>query len=175
MPKETTLQRIRDDIKRGSLGNARDRLHGLLATYPDDLSLRTRLAEVYWQLRHPGMAGLYWFLAPERNDDIQTAITEFERECGGDPWIMLTRLKLRWNPEFMPDGFAKQQIFELLDRCRKKYNRVPDFPLGFETEQRVRSSNRFTDSVSIAGCGLIVLVVLFLLVMGIVQVVSWFR
>ena len=107
MPKETTLKRVSDDTKRGYLGTARDRLHGLLATYPDDLSLRPPLAQIYWQLRHPGMAGLYWFLDHERNDDIRTAIAEFERECGGDPWIMLTRLKIKWEPEGMPDGFDR--------------------------------------------------------------------
>jgi hypothetical protein len=175
MPKEDTLKRVRDDIRRGYLGSARDRLHGLLATYPDDLSIRSQLAEVYWQLRHPGMAGLYWFLAPERNDDIRTALAEFERECGGDPWIMLTRLKLRWNPEEMPDGFAKQQLVGLLDQCRKKHKRVPKFRTGYGPDQKDRKPAQFTNSVLAVGCGLIVFVVLCLLVIGLVQVVSWFR
>ncbi|OHB82195.1 MAG: hypothetical protein A2W31_16160 [Planctomycetes bacterium RBG_16_64_10] len=175
MSKQTTLQRVSDDIGRGYLGTARDRLHGLLGIYPDDLSLRSRLAEVYWQLRHPGLAGLYWFLDPERNDDIRTAIAEFERECGGDPWILLTRLKLRWNPDEMPDGFAKEQIRELLDQCRKKYKRVPEFPTGRGPGQRKRKPNQFKDAIAALGCGLVVFVVLFLLVMGVIQVVIWFK
>lgn len=175
MSKEATLQRVAADIKRGYLGTARDRLHGLIASYPEDLSLRARLADLYWQLRHPGMAGLYWFLEPKRNDDIKTAIAEFERECGGDPWIMLTRLKLRWNPDEMPDGFAKGQILELLDQCRKKYKRVPEFPMGRGPDNRKRGPNQFKDSAAALGCGLVVFVVLFLLVMGVIQVVSWFK
>jgi len=175
VPKQTTLQRVSDDIERGYLGTARDRLHGLLATYPDDLSLRVRLAEVYWQLRHPGMAGLYWFLDAERNDDTQAAITEFERECGGDPWIILTRLKLRWDPDEMSDGFAKRQIAELLEQCRKKYKRVPEFRAGRGPDQRECKPNKFKGAVGAVGCGLVIFVALFLLGVGVSQVVSWFR
>jgi hypothetical protein len=102
MSKQTTLQRVSDDIKRGYLGSARDRLHGLLASYPDDLSLRSRLADIYWQLRHPGMAGLYWFLESTRTEDIKRAIAEFERESGGDPWTILTRLKIKWESSSLP-------------------------------------------------------------------------
>ncbi len=175
MSKQTTLRRVRDDIQRGYLGTARDRLHGLVASYPDDLSLRPRLAEVYWQLRHPGMAGLYWFLDPKRNDDIRTAIAEFERACGGDPWIMLTRLKLRANPDQMPDGFAKEQILQLHDHCLRKYKRVPQFPAGRGPDRGEKKPNGFKDSAAALGCGLVVAGILFLLVAGVFQVVTWFR
>jgi hypothetical protein len=174
MSKQTTLHRVGDDIRRGYFGTARNRLHGLLATYPDDLSLRPRLAEVYWQLRHPGMAGRYWFLASERNEDICTAIAEFERECGGDPWIMLARLKLPQHPDQMPDGFAKSQALELLDLCRKKHRRVPAFPSGRGPAEGQRKPSRLMASARTLGCGLVAFAVLFLLAMGVVQVVIWF-
>ena len=55
--KSPALTRVLEDIHRGDLGKARDRLHGLVARFPDDLSLRTRLAEVYSELKYPRMAG----------------------------------------------------------------------------------------------------------------------
>jgi hypothetical protein len=54
MGKETALRRVEEDIARGDLGKARDRLHGLLKDYPDDLALRTRLAEVYARQQQSG-------------------------------------------------------------------------------------------------------------------------
>ena len=174
MPKQKTLQRISDDIRGGNLGKARDRLHSLLAAYPEDLSLRPRLANVYQQLHHPGMAGRYWFLDARRTRDIENAVAEFKRECGGDPWIMLARLKLRIHPEEMPEGFAKNQIFELLEQCRKKYKRTPDLCTGRIPAHREKDTNRFMDSIFAVGCGLVVFVVFFLMVSGVIQVIRWF-
>ena len=62
MPIEETWARIEDEIAARDLGKARDRLHGLLVTYPEDLAIRHRLGEVYWMLGHPAMAGRYWYL-----------------------------------------------------------------------------------------------------------------
>lgn len=39
IPKKT-LKRIEKDIENNNLGKARDRLHGLIATYPNELALR---------------------------------------------------------------------------------------------------------------------------------------
>ncbi len=35
-----TLKRIEEDIENNNLGKARDRLHGLIFTYPNELHLR---------------------------------------------------------------------------------------------------------------------------------------
>jgi hypothetical protein len=42
MPIDETLDKVASEIAAGDLGKARDRLHGLLNTYPD-LGLRRRL------------------------------------------------------------------------------------------------------------------------------------
>ncbi len=67
MSKERTLERVEAEIAGGDLGKARDRLHGLIRTYPDDISLRSRLASIYWKLQYPHMAGCYWFLEENQN------------------------------------------------------------------------------------------------------------
>ena len=38
-----TLKRIEEDIENNNLGKARDRLHGLIFTYPNELHLRKQL------------------------------------------------------------------------------------------------------------------------------------
>lgn len=37
-----TLKRIEEDIENNNLGKARDRLHGLIFTYPNELHLRKK-------------------------------------------------------------------------------------------------------------------------------------
>ena len=174
MTKKPALQRVDDDIRRGYLGSARNRLHGLIAENPRDLSLRPRLAEIYWQLRHPAMAGLYWFLDSKRNDDIRTAIAEFERECGGDPWIMLRRFKLGWNIADMPDGFAKEQLHLLADQCLAKHKRLLPLPAGLSADKRKKKPTRLRELAMLLGCGLLAFVLLCLMLAGVVQFVIWF-
>ncbi len=66
MSKPETLRKVEYDIRNGNLGLARDRLHGLMLSYPDDLNLRVRLGEVYSMLQQPVMAGRYWYLVAEK-------------------------------------------------------------------------------------------------------------
>jgi hypothetical protein len=83
--KEKTLRRIEQDIVSGDYGKARDRLHGLLGSYPHDLSLRRMLGDIYWHLQYPVMAGRYWYLEEEKTPAMSVACAAFERSCGSDP------------------------------------------------------------------------------------------
>jgi hypothetical protein len=44
---ETTLQNVELDIAAGNYDKARDRLLGLISTYPNELSLRRKLGDIY--------------------------------------------------------------------------------------------------------------------------------
>ncbi|EJR56940.1 hypothetical protein IIM_00348 [Bacillus cereus VD107] len=48
---EKTLKKIENDIENNNLGKARDRLHGLIATYPNELSFRKRLGDIYYKVK----------------------------------------------------------------------------------------------------------------------------
>lgn len=124
MPKDRTLRMIEREMEAGQLGRARDRLHGLLATYPADLTLRARLAEVYWRLQHPEMAGRYWYLQEPTEEKHRTARREFERSCGDDPLQMLRAVKLRAALETLPEAYARRALLllqehaESADECK---------------------------------------------------------
>ena len=105
MPIEKTLKAIDADIAVGDFGKARDRLHGLLATYPDDLALRRRLGDVYWRLQHPAMADRYWYLEENKTPDMIVACAAFEQSFGNDPFHILLALKFRGDvshPRYLP-------------------------------------------------------------------------
>ena len=54
---QETLMRVREDIAAGRLSLARQRLRGLVGSYPQRLDLREQLAELYRREGIPSQAG----------------------------------------------------------------------------------------------------------------------
>jgi hypothetical protein len=135
MPKQETLKRIENDIRDRDLGKARDRLQGLVVMYPDDLSLRSRLAEVYWELHYPAMAGQYWYLDKVDNEHKRTAVATFEKECGYSSHEIMRRLRLRFDPEQLEESYAKERILTLARRSGP-------WSLAFHERKRKKASRR---------------------------------
>jgi len=120
MSVQTTLTKVELDIASGNLGEARDRLHGLVSSYPYDLSLRSRLAEVYWRLQYPAMAGRYWYLKEDKSSEMVAACRQFERSCGGDPLIMLQALRFRGDIDPIRETYAGRLLLDLRDRAKRE-------------------------------------------------------
>jgi len=79
MPVEQTLHKAAEEVTRGDLANvlrARQRLAGLVGTYPNRLDLRDRLASVYRMLGDRAQAGRWSYLSEVRDD---AEIAAFER------------------------------------------------------------------------------------------------
>ncbi|WP_309113862.1 DUF6584 family protein [Saccharothrix sp.] len=79
MPVELTLRKAAEELRRGDLASvlrARQRLVGLVTTYPDRLDLRERLAAVYRVLGDPVQAGRWSYLSEER---VEAEVAAFER------------------------------------------------------------------------------------------------
>lgn len=70
MPVERTLHKAAEELQRGDLASvlrARQRVAGLVGTFPQRLDLRERLAEVYRVLGQPAQAGRWTYLSDERD------------------------------------------------------------------------------------------------------------
>lgn len=80
-----TIKKIEEDIKNNDLGKARDRIHGLIFTYPDELELRKKLGDIYFALKYPSMAGRYWYLEKDKTPEMVDACIQFEKSMGNDP------------------------------------------------------------------------------------------
>ncbi|SER52267.1 hypothetical protein SAMN05216188_112101 [Lentzea xinjiangensis] len=79
MPVELTLRKAADELRHGDLASvlrARQRVAGLVGTYPHRLDLRERLAEVYRVLGQPAQAGRWTYLSDDRDPEETLA---FER------------------------------------------------------------------------------------------------
>lgn len=132
MSKTSTLEKVEQEISEGKLGIARDRLHGLVQAFPSDLTLRSKLGDVYWKLGYPRQAGLYWFLEFSLDETKKEAVALFLDECEHDPSIVLKRLKLKCSPNDLVDD-ARVHIMEYINECKKRDLPVPEFqaPMAF--------------------------------------------
>jgi hypothetical protein len=178
MNKET-LSRIENDIASGNLGKARDRLHGLLATYPDALELRRMLGDVYARLQQPAMAGRYWYLE-EKSPEMVKACQAFENSCGHDPVQMLLALKFRGDIAAICDTFAGSTLLALQEQGEKERDLRIEFGRRGREKYRYRwdtgrRSGRVIEGTiwQGVGCLLIVLIVLALAIVGLVSVLQW--
>ncbi|WP_246291785.1 DUF6584 family protein [Lentzea indica] len=93
MPVELTLHKAAEELRRGDLASvlrARQRVAGLVGTYPHRLDLRERLAEVYRTLGQPAQAGRWTYLSEERDPEetqaFERAYRRAEARLGALSW-----------------------------------------------------------------------------------------
>ena len=173
MPLTDTLAAVERDIENGDLGKARDRLHSLVSSYPGDLSLRRRLAEVYSDLRFPAMAGRYWYLEEAKTPAMAAACAAFERSCGGDPLKILLAIKYRGDLDAIQDTYAGRTLLELRARSKARH---PWFPIPVRNAQanRVQPDRKSSagNAALLAGCLIVGLLALSLMVVGAITVIQ---
>ena len=108
-----TLRRVDDEIASGDLGKARDRLLGLLRTYPANLYVRDRLGDVYWRLQYPELAGRYWYLFERVTPEMEQACAAFERKFASHPRPMLREIGYRGGLAALGGSYAEQCLLDL--------------------------------------------------------------
>lgn len=85
MPLSNTLIRVDADLAAYCVPMARQRLRGLVSSFPCDLTLRRRLAEVYRLYGDAAEAGRWMYLEEDRDADETAA---FEERYGSPGWRM---------------------------------------------------------------------------------------
>lgn len=166
MAKSQTLQRIDEEIAAGKLGIARDRLQGLIAAYPEDLSLRTRLGEVYFKLGYPVLAGQFWFLEESLTEEQRGAVNRFVKDCNGDALTILKRLRLRIPSEAVREKAVREKLNALEDECLGKGQEPPAHPFSVAATQT-------QDRAMLIGCSLVGFFLVAVFVVGMVTVLGW--
>ncbi|OSZ56998.1 hypothetical protein OQI_29785 [Streptomyces pharetrae CZA14] len=148
MPLRDTLARVDGDLAAGRVPVARQRLRGLVSSFPHDLTVRRRLAEVYRLYGEPAEAGRWMYLEQDR-DAAETAA--FEERYRTAPQRMRA---LAWRgPESLaPTAFAEEQLAAVRTACAEALGRPVDWdttPSGWKEDTGRRS---FTDFLAGAGC-----------------------
>lgn len=159
MPYDETRAKIEQEILEGKLGVARDRLHGLIVTYPHDLSLRSRLGDVYWALGYPALAGQWWFLDEDLTDEKRQAIHEFARAHRNDVKLMMHALKL---------GELDSDVADRAAERLAEWSGEGDFDVG-DLEYKVKAPVDRSLTYIAWGCGAVVILVLALAAFGLIK------
>lgn len=163
MPLRETLVRVDADLAAGRVPVARQRLRGLISSFPHDLSLRRRLAEVYRLYGDAAEAGRWMYLEEDRNAEETAA---FETRYGSPGWRMKA---LAWHgPESKAaTTFAEGQLVAVRIACAEKLGHPVDWndPTSYrddlEGEYEV-PSGPWTAGGVLAGAGCLVAALVFL-------------
>ncbi|MCY0924300.1 MULTISPECIES: DUF6584 family protein [unclassified Streptomyces] len=163
MPLTETLARVDADLSAGRVPIARQRLRGLVSSFPSDLTLRRRLAEVYRLYGDAAEAGRWMYLEEDRNADETAA---FEARYGSPGWQMKA---LAWHgPEAKAaTAFAAGQLTAVRTLCAEELRRAVDWgdPASYRDDlegEYVAPSEPWTVGGVLAGVGGLVAVLVFL-------------
>ncbi|HEX7307043.1 DUF6584 family protein [Lentzea sp.] len=132
MPVELTLHKAAEELRRGDLASvlrARQRVAGLVGTYPHRLDLRERLAEVYRVLGQPAQAGRWTYLSDDRDPDETAAFERAYRRAEAK----LGALSWQGTVEDAPTETARTRLVDLREEAREELRRELDATPDEET------------------------------------------
>ncbi|MFB7587395.1 DUF6584 family protein [Streptomyces sp. NPDC056169] len=123
MSLSNTLARVDADLAAGRVPMARQRLRGLVSSFPYDLTLRRRLAEVYRLYGDAAEAGRWMYLEVDRDADETAA---FEERYGSPGWRMKA---LAWRgPEALAGtAFAEERLVAVRTACAEELGHPVDW------------------------------------------------
>ncbi|MFI6209370.1 DUF6584 family protein [Streptomyces sp. NPDC051041] len=166
MPLTTTLARVDADLAAGRVPMARQRLRGLVSSFPDDLMLRRRLAEVYRLYGEPAEAGRWMYLEEDRDAGETSAFEARYRT----PQERMRALAWRGPESLARSSFAMEQLAAVRISCSEALGRPVDWdsiPSALDDEPDDRTG-KFSSFLVGAGCLVVFLVMLGIWVNGLI-------
>ncbi|MEU5718927.1 DUF6584 family protein [Streptomyces sp. NPDC020403] len=163
MPLRETLARVDADLAVGRVPVARQRLRGLVSSFPYDLTLRRRLAEVYRLYGDAAEAGRWMYLEEDRDADETAA---FEARYGS-PGVRMRALTWRGAEAMAATAFAEGQLAAVRTTCAEELGHPVDWddPASYrdDSEQKCEApSAPWTAGGVLAGAGCLVGALAFL-------------
>ncbi|KOX33726.1 MULTISPECIES: DUF6584 family protein [unclassified Streptomyces] len=176
MSLSNTLARVDADLAAGRVPVARQRLRGLVSSFPHDLTPRRRLAEVYRLYGDAAEAGRWMYLEEDRRED-ETAAFE---ERYGSPGRRMKALAWRGPEALAATAFARGRLAALRTARAGELGRAVDWddPSSYEEEEADGYSPPEPGGWTLAGvlvgggCAVGVLLNLAIWVIGLVTLVD---
>ncbi|AVV41668.1 hypothetical protein C6376_09660 [Streptomyces sp. P3] len=158
-----TLARVDADLAAGRVPVARQRLRGLVSSFPSDLTLRRRLAEVYRLYGDAAEAGRWTYLEEDRDAD-ETAAFEVRY---GSPGLRMKALAWRGPEAMAATSFAMGQLAAVRTACAEEFGHPVDWDdpvtyLGDVEDKHEGPSGPWSVGGVLAGVGCLVATLAFL-------------
>ncbi|WBX96149.1 DUF6584 family protein [Chryseobacterium gambrini] len=122
----TIFYRIEQDLKAGRKKKACDRLRNLINEFPDDLSLRDKLAKIYYDSVFKDEAGKFWILSEPQNFEMKEAVEMYRNSLSNSGNAILKDIVFRGDKTQLSE-YAKNILKELETDSFKKTKHIPDF------------------------------------------------
>ncbi|WP_225802630.1 DUF6584 family protein [Streptomyces sp. NK15101] len=175
MPLSQTLARVDADLAAGRVPVARQRLRGLVSSFPCDPTLRRRLAEVYRLYGDAAEAGRWSYLEEDRRPD-ETAAFE---ERYGSPARRMKALAWHGPEARAATAFAERQLAAVRTARAEELGRPVDWddPASYDEdadEEYAPEAGGWSLGGVLAGAGCLVGTVAFgyVWVLGVVSLFS---
>lgn len=160
------LYRIEQDLKAGRKKKACDRLRNMINQFPNDLSLRKKLGQIYFEGGFLDEAGKFWILSPPENNEMENAVEIYRKSLSNSGNAILKDIVFRGDKNLL-DEYAWKVITELEQNSLKITKHIPVFKT--KTREKGSYSENKTDFLSKIGIYLIGGFVISLPVLGILK------
>lgn len=122
----TIFYRIEQDLKAGRKKKACDRLRNLINEFPDDLSLRDKLEQIYYDSGFKDEAGKFWILSEPQNFEMKEAVEIYRNSLSNSGNAILKDIVFRGDKTQLSE-YTKNILKELETDSFKKTKHIPDF------------------------------------------------
>ncbi|MFZ4266376.1 DUF6584 family protein [Streptomyces arboris] len=160
-----TLARVDADLAAGRIPVARQRLRGLVSSYPHEPAPRRRLAAVYRLYGDPAEAGRWMYLEEDRSPE-ETAAFE---ERYADAVRRMRAMAWRGTESDAPTPFAARQLAAVRESASEIVGRPVTWDGPAEVKGDARESGRLADALAGGGCLLLTVAFLGIWVYGLVS------
>ncbi|MET7291475.1 DUF6584 family protein [Streptomyces griseoloalbus] len=166
MSRTNTLARVDADLAAGRVPMARQRLRGLVSSFPDDLALRRRLAEVYRLYGEPAEAGRWMYLEEDRD---AKEVAAFEARYR-TPQQRMRALAWRGPESLARSVFATEQLAAVRTACSDALGRPVDWDTvpSAPDDEPDTGEGSFSGFLAGVGCLVVALAMLGIWVNGLI-------
>ncbi|MEN5309778.1 DUF6584 family protein [Chryseobacterium cucumeris] len=158
------MYRIKQDLKDGRKKKACDRLRNMINQFPNDLSLRRRLGQIYFEAGFLDEAGKFWILSKPENNEMENAVEIYRKSLSNSGNAILKDIVFRGDKKLL-DEYALKVITELEQHSLKITKQIPVFKV--KTREKGSYSENKTDFLSKIGIFLLIGFIILLPILGI--------
>ncbi|RQO41653.1 hypothetical protein DBR39_03230 [Chryseobacterium sp. KBW03] len=158
------LYRIEEDIKEGRKKKACDRLRNMINQFPNDISLRKKLGQVYFDAGFLDEAGKFWILSTPENHEMENAVEIYRKSLSNSGNAILKDIIFRGDKGLLNE-YAIKIITELEQHSLKTTKHIPVFKA--KTREKGNYSENHTGFISKIGFFLLVGFIILIPVLGI--------
>ncbi|MFE8975560.1 DUF6584 family protein [Streptomyces cyaneofuscatus] len=160
-----TLARVDADLAAGRIPVARQRLRGLVSSYPHEPAPRRRLAEVYRLYGDPAEAGRWMYLEEDRSPEETAAFDERYANAVR----RMRAMAWRGTESDAPTPFAAGQLTAVREAASEIVGRPVTWDGLVEVKGDARQISPLTDALTGIGCLLLTVAFLGIWVYGLVS------